>query len=243
MKILLYSGGTDSWLIDKIWKPDKRIYIDINGMYSAAEMKMLPADVEVIDFHFLGQIEEHDTAFVPLRNLYFLMIASNFGDEICLGATGADAGSHDKDAHFLQETQKLFDYCLKGNSFVADRDIKIEQQFINDGKYSLLKKYLNAGGSLKTFVEDTFTCHHPIDGKPCMNCKLCAKKFLLAYFYGYEFDKPTKDKMLQYVLEYVLPRNKEKGTYFSERPLDGEFAFASAKMFLSEYGLRIEDYV
>lgn len=242
MKVLLYSGGTDSWLIDRIWRPDKRIYIDIHGMYNEEEKIRLPEDVEIIDFAYLGKIEEHDTAYVPMRNLYFLMIASNFGDEICLGATGADAGSHDKDEKFLQMAQGIFDYCLNGNSFVADRKVRIESGFIHDGKYSLLKKYLDGGGDLETFVNDTFTCHHPVENEPCMSCKLCAKKFLLAYYYGYEFSPEIKKRMLDYILKYTIPMNKENGTYFSERPLDGEFALESARRFLAEYGLALEDY-
>lgn len=242
-KVLLYSGGTDSWLIDKLWKPDKRIYIDICGMYSEAEMKMLPTDVEIIQFPFLGTTEEHDTAYVPMRNLYFLMIASNYGSEVCLGATGADAGSHDKDEKFLKLTQDIFNYCLIGNSFTKDRHIHVEDKYIHDGKYSLLRKYLEAGGSLETFVNDTFTCHHPVDDKPCMNCKLCAKKFLLAYYYGYKFSNETEEKMLNYMIKNMLPKTQKNGTYFSERPLDGIYAFESAKKFLSEKGKNIYDYI
>ena len=33
-KVLLYSGGMDSWLIDKLWKPDIRLYVDMNTRYS-----------------------------------------------------------------------------------------------------------------------------------------------------------------------------------------------------------------
>ena len=29
-KVLLYSGGLDSWLIDKLWNPDFKLYIDID---------------------------------------------------------------------------------------------------------------------------------------------------------------------------------------------------------------------
>ena len=56
-KILLYSGGMDSWLIDKIWKPDRRIYIDMHTRYSQQEIKSIKQrrnDVEIIDFP-LGQ--------------------------------------------------------------------------------------------------------------------------------------------------------------------------------------------
>lgn len=239
-KVLLYSGGTDSWLIDKIWSPNERIYVDIGGMYSREEIDMLPRDVKIIRFPFLGRIEEHDTAYVPMRNLYFLMIASNFGDHICFGATGADVGSHDKDKHFIDLTQELFDYMLIGNSFTKDRNVLIEKQFINDGKYSLVRKYLDLGGDIETFVEQTFTCHHPVKGDPCMSCKLCAKKFLLAYYYGYRYNDETKDKMIEYMRKNMLPRGVEKGTYFSERPLDGAYALKAVQKLFEEKGLKYE---
>ena len=37
-KVLLFSNGMDSWLIDKLWKPDVKIYIDIEGSYSEKEI-------------------------------------------------------------------------------------------------------------------------------------------------------------------------------------------------------------
>ena len=49
-KVLLYSGGVDSWLINKLWKPDIKLYININGAYNKEEIKHLPPDVIIIDF-------------------------------------------------------------------------------------------------------------------------------------------------------------------------------------------------
>lgn len=37
----------DSWLIDKIWKPDVKLYVDMGTKYSQEEIKRLPADVVV----------------------------------------------------------------------------------------------------------------------------------------------------------------------------------------------------
>jgi len=41
-KVLLYSGGMDSWLIDKLWKPNVKLYIDTGGSYSKDEIAKLP---------------------------------------------------------------------------------------------------------------------------------------------------------------------------------------------------------
>ena len=87
-KVLLYSGGMDSWLIDKIWKPDVKLYIDINGEYSKEEIKRLPNDV-IVEKLDLGRFEREDK-IIPMRNLFFVTLASLYGEEICLGATAGD---------------------------------------------------------------------------------------------------------------------------------------------------------
>lgn len=243
-KILLYSGGTDSWLIDKIWKPDIKLYVNTHGMYSEAEMKMLPFDVKIFDFPFLGSIEEQDTAYIPMRNLYFLMIASNFGDQsgahLCFGATGADVGTRDKDDRFISLTQELFDHMLTGNSFTDDRNVVIERQFLEDGKYSLVQKYLDAGGKLNTFMEESYCCHHPLeDGSPCWNCKPCSKKFLLGYYYGYKFNKDILDQMTMYVYKYVIHKNGRRGTYYKDRPKDGPFDEKCIEILFHRQGITV----
>lgn len=87
-KVLLYSGGMDSWLIDKIWKPDVKLYVDMGTKYSQEEIKRLPADV-VVEKLDLSKWEREDK-IIPLRNMYLIGIATNYGNEICLGATAGD---------------------------------------------------------------------------------------------------------------------------------------------------------
>ena len=43
-KVLLYSGGMDSWLISHLWKPDVKLYIDTGSSYAAEERRRLPPD-------------------------------------------------------------------------------------------------------------------------------------------------------------------------------------------------------
>ena len=101
IKVMLYSGGMDSWLISRLWKPDVKLYINIDGDYSKEEIKKLPKDVKIVDFPLLGKFELPNK-FVPLRNLYFLMIASHFGNKVCLGAMAGDWGNNDKKYNFRE---------------------------------------------------------------------------------------------------------------------------------------------
>ena len=99
-KVLLYSGGMDSFIIDKLWKPDLKLYVDLKGIYNRTEIEHLPEDVEIAEFD-LSACEMKDNYILPLRNLYLLMLACNaailkYGvnnlDEInlCYGAIKGD---------------------------------------------------------------------------------------------------------------------------------------------------------
>lgn len=241
-KVLLYSGGTDSWLIDKLWKPDVKIYVNIHGFYSDVEISKLPKDVQVIDFPFLGTTEELDTNFVPLRNLYFLMMASNYGNHICYGATKSDRGSKDKRKEFIDMTQQIIDYCLIGNSYTPDRHIKICKDFVELDKFEIIHKYLESGGTIEEFIEDSFSCYHSIDGKECMHCKQCYKKFMEGYYFGYQYDDKVKQDMIEYLKTSVIPINNHEGTYFTEREGEGKYMQTAVSRLFKEYGLNWEDY-
>ena len=72
-KVLLYSGGLDSYLISHIWNPDVRLYIDIKGTYNEVEKAHLSSNV-IIETLDLSKFEREDK-IIPLRNLFFTMIA------------------------------------------------------------------------------------------------------------------------------------------------------------------------
>ena len=242
MKVLLYSGGTDSWLIDKLWKANKKIYINIHGFYSEAEIKKLPKDVEVIDLPFLGTTENKETNFVPLRNLYFLMIASTYGDEICYGATASDRGSKDKRAEFIEKAEDIINYCLNGNSFSEDKQVTIVKDFVKLNKFEIIQKFLDNGGKIEDFVEKSFSCYHSVNGKECMHCKQCYKKFLEAYYFGYRYTELEEREMIEYLKEKVIPKNNHEGTYFTERNGEGIYMERSIEKLFRKHGLDWKDY-
>lgn len=241
-KVLLYSGGTDSWLIDKLWKPDKKIYINIEGFYSNTEIEKLPKNVEVINFNYLGQTENKETNFVPLRNLYFLMIASYYGEKICYGATLSDRGSKDKREEFIEKAKDIINYCLNGNSFAEDKKIEIEKKYVRMNKFEIIKEYLSNGGSIDKFVNESFSCYHAINGKECYQCKQCYKKFLEAYYFGYNYPKELELSMIDYLKRKVIPLNNYEGTYFTARSGEGEYMEKAITKLFSKYNLDWRKY-
>ena len=216
-KVLLYSGGMDSWLIKQLWHPDICLYIDIHGDYSSVERKHLSDDVTVVDFPLLGTFEM-DNKFVPLRNLYFLMIASNYGDEVCLGATAGDWGNRDKTPEFLDMTEDMINY-LWGDKKTT-RSVTICKDYINKSKTELLTEYLQQGHNISEVKENTFSCYTPVNDRECLECYPCFRKFAILYSFGYVYPKEEERKMWNYIKKNIIPTKEQggyPGTYYTDR--------------------------
>lgn len=181
MKVLLYSGGMDSWIIDKLWKPDIKLFVDIGTKGSEEEKKRLPKDVIVKKLD-LSQYEDKEKNYLlPLRNLILAEIGSYYGDEICIGSIG---GSIHKDntEEFREKTENLINYLYSENG----KKIKITLPYMNTSKTELVRLYKEAGGDLKEAFENTFSCYDPVNGKECGKCSSCLQKIEAFKNNGYE---------------------------------------------------------
>lgn len=213
-KILLYSGGMDSWLIDKIWKPDEKVYINLHTDYSNLEMEKIKEsgeDVTVIDFPSLVQFENKENGVIPLRNLYLIMMVCNITDfddvEICLGATDGDR-VHDKTLPFKEKAEDLLNYLYAPqNCMPVTKHIKINFDYKDYSKADLLEEYLMRGGDIEEAMKRSFSCHHPNeDNEPCWKCKPCFRKWLAFKKFDYDFGKEIDTKMMNYLKNQLMPK-------------------------------------
>lgn len=217
-KILLYSGGMDSYLIDKLWKPDRRIYIDMHTRYSKQEINCIKKrrdDVEFIDFP-LGQWEREDK-IIPLRNLYLPMVICNItGDEdvdICLGATNSDRVL-DKSEEYVEKATDLLSYLYQPQWWIPEgKKVRVNIDFKKYTKEDLLKMYMEQGGDLDKAYNESFSCYEPDEeGNVCHKCKPCFRKFVAFASVGYEFPEEVLRKTIPYIGKEIIPQI-EKGTY------------------------------
>ena len=214
-KVLLYSGGMDSWLIDKLWKPDIRLYVNMHTTYSEQEISKLSEDVTIVDFP-LGQWERPD-AIIPLRNLYLIMVACNItGDEdveICVGATDGDR-STDQSKEFFMQCEELLGYLYKPQHWIPNgKSIKVITDYKNKTKTQLLEQYIKEGGDVEEAFMRSLSCYHPNhSGEPCWYCKPCFRKFVAFANNGYNFTQDTIDKNMKYITKYIVPE-LDAGTY------------------------------
>ena len=208
-KVLLYSGGMDSWLIDKIWKPDVKLYVDMGTKYSQEEIKRLPADV-VVEKLDLSKWEREDK-IIPLRNMYLIGIATNHGNEICLGATAGDRVL-DKSPVFADIYEQLLDYLYQKQHWTEERKIKINLDFKRYTKAELVRAFVAQGGDMDEAFSSSFSCYTPEHGKECWSCKPCFRKFIAFALNGYPFTEDIIDRNVSYIRKEILPLI-ESGTY------------------------------
>ena len=195
-KVLLYSGGMDSWLVDKLWKPDVKLFFDIGTANNKAELERVKKrdDVEIIKLP-LGQFEQKENNyFLPLRNLHFVVMAAHYGNVICLGATGSST-HRDKSDIFAFDTANVINYL---NSEIAGApEVKIVMPYRGKSKTNILRKYLQQGGDIEECYNSTFSCYNPVDGGPCMECTSCQGKFTAFYNNGYKFSEEQIAKFVK----------------------------------------------
>lgn len=198
-KVLLYSGGMDSWLIDKLWKPDVKLFFDIGTSNNKGELERVKKrvetlhDVEIIKLP-LAQFEQKDNNYyLPLRNLHFVTYAAHYGDVICVGATGSST-HRDKNDVFSNLCENTLNYLLSED---GTGPVKVVMPFRGMSKTDILAQYLRDGGDIEECYNSTFSCYNPSsNGEPCMNCTSCFSKFTAFYNNGYHF---TDDMIAKFV--------------------------------------------
>lgn len=215
-KVLLYSGGMDSWLMSKLWKPDIKLYVDMKTRYSENELARIrkEPDVQVVEFP-LGQWERED-AIIPLRNLYLAMVACNVTGsedvEILIGATAGDRVL-DKSPAFVAKATDLLSYLYTPQHWIPEgKKVKVCIDYKQYTKTDLLKMFKKQGGDLEEAFTHSFSCYDPVDGHECWHCKPCFRKFTAFSEAGYEFSDDVARTVCSYIKTDILP-DIEAGTY------------------------------
>ncbi len=222
-KVLLYSGGMDSYIISKLEKFDTLLYIHTGSKYADLEVEFLKKqgiDVTVDRRLDLSDVEMM-SALVPLRNLFFAMIGTYYGDEIVLGATSGDR-STDKDDFFAEKTSELLSRIYSKSWWSEGRNINLNLKYKKWTKKQLVDEYIKRGFSIDELIEKSMSCYTPVNGKQCGQCKPCVRKWLFMLPYkdtSYMYDSNPKDL---YTESYIKEIRDRQGTNLSRGAEDEE---------------------
>lgn len=189
-KVLLYSGGMDSYIINYLWKPDVKLYIDYGIEQNKEELKRLPDDVIIKRVDLSEYIENDGKNTIPLRNLLFANIAINYGDIIAIGGVKDDL-HYDKSKRFAKKTTKLFNFVLSKED--SKRKVEVIVPYKDYTKEHLLQLYIAKGGDLEKLKKESWSCHYPQNGEVCGKCSPCKRK-----------EKAIREVAQQNVIQYPI---------------------------------------
>lgn len=216
-KVLLYSGGMDSWLIDKLWKPDVKLYVDMDTRYSVQERNKLDYSVSQLHGFNLGQFERWD-AIIPLRNAFLIELAilsqMNNDEDLVIGLGSMDGDRClDQNPKFAKLIEKLVNHLYEPQSWTPGKKIKIELPFKDHTKKELLLEYIKQGGDVKKAWEESLSCYNPQGEleEPCWRCKPCVRKWFAFEAAGFQTDKTIRDKVLSSPAAFDIIVRMQKG--------------------------------
>lgn len=213
-KVLLFSGGIDSYIAWHYLGKPKTVYFDLGTPYSDYEIRVIKELIPktIIDRSLnlsLRQVPDSVAAHVPMRNLYLAMLACHYGDEIII------CGLEDDD--ILDKTPEAFKEMSILLSNLNDKIIQVTSPFWNMTKVSIVDWYLKYCGD-STKLLKTISCYTPqkqagVDIKRyCGQCRCCFRKWNALWANGIRTPFFNLTLMKEYLIKarnntYVLARN------------------------------------
>lgn len=178
-QVILYSGGMDSLILAAMYPEAVLLYVDLNTAYSAKEMANLSKlprwELVRVDRRLsLGDRERPD-AIIDDRNLFLVLIAAMYGDDIMLGATAGDQ-SNDKNPEWADKTTALLNY-MRGDKHHAGEPKKTVLLPIKGwSKGQLVHWWIITNHAPRLLVESV-SCYSS-EHEQCGVCKSCMRKWL-----------------------------------------------------------------
>ena len=172
-KVLLFSGGLDSFCYSFLCSPDFLLYLDNNSKYSKVEIENikeltretnLSDKLKIVNTKDMGYLEQQN-AIIENRNVFFILEGAFLGDEIILGATAGD-GSKDKDATFFGLLQDTLSYSM-------GRKVTVHAPYIHLTKAEIMREYIKEGGNIE-HLKKVYSCYRG-EKQQCGKCKPCIR--------------------------------------------------------------------
>jgi len=191
-EVVLFSGGPDSLIAWEYLKRPDALYIQHGCRYEYKQLEAVEKIAvatnngniiitdKVLD---LSQFESED-AHLPLRNMYFSMIAANMGYvKIWLVTQKGEQSIPDRSSEFLERISREL-------SIHMERTVHVDCIFPQMTKQDMVKWYVDEGLDLE-LLKATVSCFHP-DYRMCGECPACFRRWI-AFEYNGIHEKYRKD--------------------------------------------------
>lgn len=203
--VVLVSGGVDSFIayhfVKKMMLDIESItplFIDYGGRYTNKErthvLSLFPDLVIDNSTLFLRDHEIGEKAFIQNRNIYLALIASRYGDGICMAGLKDDRVG-DKSPGAFAAMSTVLTEC-------NDNHYLVFSPFFGMEKVEVIEWYLNEGLPEKD-LHKTISCYADDDAHFCGECPACYRKFCAFTYHDLYIPEFTNLELAtKYLAEY-----------------------------------------
>lgn len=182
-KVLLSSGGMDSWLLahEPELKDAVHVFVDIGQKYARKECtaaealaRELGADFKLEHGPKLARYE-HETGIIPFRNAQMILLGALYGEAIYFGVI-ADEINSDKSPEFCKAMEQTLNISHRPQYWTEGRQFEIRTPFRQKTKSDLVRRFLDNGGSLNKLL--TSVSCYDAGAHHCGRCASCFKRWV-----------------------------------------------------------------
>jgi len=184
-RALMFSGGMDSYLVHRLWRPEYLVFCAAGHRYERREAQAVERlglrGAVVVDRTLNLGPWERDDAIVPLRNLLFAAVGSRYADTVWLASLAGEV-NWDKTPEFYWTASAALSHCHRTSYWCEGRTVAVESPCARSTKAQLLRQALLAGVTREE-VGLTVSCYDP--GGFCGRCSSCFKRAVATKLNGW----------------------------------------------------------
>ena len=203
-RILLFSGGIDSFVAWHYLNKPQTLYFDIDSRYSLKERtvvsNLIPGTI-IDESMCLGDREVGEKAYIPFRNLFFALQATKYSDNIYIAGLADDMVS--------DKNEEIFDQWSAMMTQMEERPIKVMSPFWGMTKSEVVTWYRDYVGNVQPLLGTT-SCYNPTEHY-CGKCPSCFRKWSAFMENGIKLEFHNILLMQEYV------KKAEQGFYHPKR--------------------------
>ena len=177
-RVLLYSAGLDSYCLSKMYRMDELIFIISGTIDNQKERKLIEQSQNARQIHLPISQWEMENKIIPYRNIFFVLAAAQYGNDIYIGATKGDT-TKDKDYVFKAQMENILNYFAldKHKVTVQDYPYTVHMPFKNMTKTEIVAAYLRKGLSAADLLYKSRSCYAGTKLE-CGVCRACMRKYI-----------------------------------------------------------------
>jgi 7-cyano-7-deazaguanine synthase len=218
-KVMLFSGGMDSYCMRHIIKPDVTLFFMLGTKDNIQEfqnLKNMPFfnEVKIIEMPLYPW--EMENKILPHRNTILSLIASNYGNQIYLGATAGDT-TKDKDYIFKSQIEGMLNYfALDSHKIpVKSYPFTMNLPFKKLSKTEILKLFIKEKGIVPELLKYSRSCYEGKE-KECGNCRSCLRKAIALELNDVDYSGVFEKDPFKNVSEEIVTKMTERKTEANE---------------------------